>query len=95
MREERLLTIIRAPHMTEKAVALTGQYAFKVISDATKPEVKAAVESVFNVKVKGVRISNVKSKTKRFKQIPGVKKGWKKAYVSLEAGQKIELAEGN
>lgn len=91
--EERLITALIAPCMTEKAAfaAMNQQYVFKVLSTASKPLVKEAVEFLFNVKVKNVQISNVKSKTKRFGRIEGKRKGWKKAYVKLAEGQKIDI----
>jgi large subunit ribosomal protein L23 len=63
-------------------------------TDATKPEVKAAVELLFKVEVEAVRIANVKGKTKRFGRSMGKRKGWKKAYVSLKAGQEINFVDG-
>ena len=95
MREERLLQILLAPHVSEKTIALAeaaNQVAtFKVVRDATKPEIKEAVERLFNVKVKSVTVANVKGKRKRFGAIRGKRSDWKKAYVRLEAGQKIGL----
>ena len=67
---------------------------FRVVSDATKPEVKAAVESLFSVKVKSVQIANVKGKVKRFGRTMGQRKGWKKAFVCLQPGQEINFAAG-
>ena len=94
MNEERLLTILQAPHVSEKAVAADRQYVFKVAKDANKKEVKAAVENLFDVTVKAVRIANVKGKPARFGQIQGRRKGWKKAYVKLAEGSEIEIAGG-
>lgn len=93
MSRERLLKILLSPHVSEKSTAanMLGQYVFKVVSDATKPEIKDAVEELFNVKVKAVRINNVRAKSKRFGQLQGKRQGWKKAYVSLQEGQKIDL----
>jgi large subunit ribosomal protein L23 len=95
MREERLLQILLAPHVSEKTLALAeadNQVAtFKVVRDATKPEIKEAVEQLFNVKVKSVTVANVKGKRKRFGASRGKRSDWKKAYVRLEAGQKIGL----
>ncbi len=70
------------------------QVIFRVCSDATKPEIKAAVELLFKVEVEGVQVANVKGKVKRFKGATGRRKGWKKAYVSLKAGQEINFVEG-
>jgi large subunit ribosomal protein L23 len=94
MNQERLLKILLAPHLSEKANRLTERYnqvVFKVLSDATKPEVKAAVELLFNVKVKGVTVLNVKGKRKRFGGRFGQRSDWKKAYVSLETGHEIDF----
>ncbi len=92
MNQERLLKIILSPHVSEKATLLgekNNRYVFEVISDATKPEVKDAVEFLFSTKVKNVRILNVKPKKKLFRGIEGQRKGWKKAYVTLEANQTL------
>lgn len=94
MKQERLLKVILAPHMSEKvAVAMQErrQYAFAVVKSATKLDVKNAVEELFKTKVDAVRIVNVKSKPKRFGQIEGRSKAWKKAYVTLAEGQAINL----
>ena len=93
MNEERMLQILQAPQMTEKAVRLSGerQYVFKVLSDATKPEIKLAVESLFNVQVKSVRVLNVRASDTAFRGRAGVRSGWKKAYVCLKDGFAIEL----
>lgn len=81
--------------MSEKAVIAKekrNEYVFQVIKDATKPEIKEAVELLFKAMVEAVRIVNVKTKPKRFGQIQGRSKAWKKAYVTLKAGQAIEFA---
>lgn len=94
MNEERLLKILLAPHMSEKSNRLTERYnqvAFKVTRDATKPEIKDAVELLFKVKVTGVTVLNVKGKRKRFGALAGRRSDWKKAYVSLEAGHEIDF----
>ncbi|MNT53681.1 50S ribosomal protein L23 [compost metagenome] len=67
------------------------QVVFRVVANATKPEIKAAVELLFNVKVDGVSTLNVKGKSKRFGRFVGKRKDWKKAYVSLAQGQEIDL----
>ncbi len=93
--EERLLNILLAPQISEKATFVAEKYAqviFRVASDATKPEVKAAVEKLFTVTVDSVQISNVKGKQKRFGRFNGSRKDWKKAYVNLAAGQEINFA---
>ncbi|TCO82282.1 LSU ribosomal protein L23P [Plasticicumulans lactativorans] len=97
MNQERLLKVLLAPHVSEKSagVAESGsQVVFKVAADATKPEIKGAVEMLFNVKVKSVNVSNVKGKRKRFGARFGVRSDWKKAYVALEAGQEIDFLGG-
>jgi|SRR5579883_1654228 len=94
MNQAHLLRVIRAPHLSEKATM--GQerreYVFEVCQSATKPEVKEAVEQLFKTKVQQVRISNVKTKPKRFGSILGRSKAWKKAYVTLQVGHQIDLA---
>lgn len=94
MRQEQLMRVIQAPHMSEKAAIgrEKREYVFHVLKSATKPDVKDAVELMFNTKVESVRIVNVKSKPKRFGQILGRSKAWKKAYVKLQAGHEIEFA---
>ena len=96
-KEERLLQVLLAPQISEKATLIADkneQVVFRVASDATKPEVKAAVELLFKVEVKAVQVANVKGKVKRFKGAVGRRKGWKKAYVSLKPGQEINFAAG-
>lgn len=95
MNEKRLYQILIGPYTTEKTVALEDKYhqpVFKVAIDATKTEIKAAISKLFNVAVLSVRTLKVKGKVKRFKQREGCKSDWKKAYVSLQAGQHIDLA---
>jgi large subunit ribosomal protein L23 len=97
MNEERLLKIILAPHMSEKAAIgaeKRREYVFEVLSDATKPEIKNAVELLFKTQVQTVRVLNVKTKPRRFGQVQGRSKGWKKAYVTLKPGQEISFADG-
>lgn len=93
---EAMYEIIRAPLVTEKATALTekGQVAFRVAIDATKPEIKQAVETLFGVKVLAVNTLVQKGKTKRFKGRPGVRSDVKKAFVKLAEGQTIDLSTG-
>ncbi|HRD66517.1 MAG TPA: 50S ribosomal protein L23 [Candidatus Competibacter sp.] len=94
MNQERLLQILLAPHVSEKANRIAEQHnqvVFEVLRDATKPEIKSAVEMLFNVKVKGVTVLNVKGKRKRFGGRIGRRSDWKKAYVSLEAGHEIDF----
>ncbi len=93
--QERLLQVILAPQITEKATHVADkhqQIAFKVRTDASKPEIKAAVELVFKVEVEGVTVANVKGKTKRVGRMLGRRNDWKKAYVSLKPGQEINFA---
>lgn len=95
--QERLLQVLLAPQISEKATFIADkneQVVFKVASDATKPEVKAAVESLFKVEVKSVQILNVKGKSKRFGKTMGRRKDWKKAFVCLKPGQEINFAAG-
>ena len=92
LRQERLLTVIRGPHMSEKAhiAAENNQVVLKVRTDATKKEVAQAVELLFEVKVDTVQVVNVKGKTKRFQRTEGRRPNWKKAYVKLADGASIE-----
>ena len=95
MNQERILKVLRAAHVSEKATILAdqnGTFVFKVAKDANKLEIKKAVEQLFNVKVKAVSTLNVKGKTKRTVRGLGKRNDWKKAYVSLEAGQDIDFA---
>ena len=94
-KEERLLNILLAPQISEKATYVAEKYEqviFRVVSDATKPEVKAAVELLFKVTVESVQIAVVKGKQKRFGKFSGRRSDWKKAYVSLAPGQEINFA---
>lgn len=97
MNQERLMQVLLAPQISEKATFVADkneQVVFRVASDATKPEVKAAVELLFKVEVDSVQISNVKGKVKRFRGAVGRRKGWKKAFVCLKPGQEINFVEG-
>lgn len=97
MSQECLWKIILSPHMSEKAAIATekrNEYVFEVMSCATKPEIKKAIEFLFATKVDAVRVSNVKSKPKRFGKIQGRSKAWKKAYVTLQEGQSINFVGG-
>jgi large subunit ribosomal protein L23 len=91
--KETLYGVILAPVITEKATRGSefNQVTFKVRDDASKPLIKAAVETLFSVKVKAVNTLVVKGKTKRFKGIPGKRSDWKKAVVTLAAGQTIDV----
>ncbi len=92
---ERLMTVLLAPVVSEKATYIADKHSqviFRVVPDATKPEVKAAVELMWKVEVDTVQISIVKGKEKRFGRFIGRRRGWKKAYVSLKPGQEINFA---
>jgi len=95
--QERLLNVLVAPQISEKATFVAEkneQVIFRVASDATKPEIKAAVEMVFKVNVQSVQVSRVKGKQKRFGRMTGRRSDWKKAYVCLVPGQEINFAAG-
>ena len=95
MKSERIFQIIRAPLISEKSALLgddANQAVFQVARDATKPEIKVAVEQLFNVKVAAVRTVVMKGKSKRMGLRRGRRSDWKKAYVSLEQGHEIDLA---
>jgi large subunit ribosomal protein L23 len=92
---DRLMTVVLAPVVSEKSTFVADknrQYVFRVADDATKPEIKAAVELMFKTKVHGVTVSNVKGKERRFGRTIGRKRSWKKAYVRLAEGQEINFA---
>jgi large subunit ribosomal protein L23 len=93
---ERMYEVIRAPLITEKATLLSekNQFVFKVSEDATKPEIKAAIETLFKVKVTGVNTLITKGKTKRFKGRLGTRSDVKKAFVTLAEGQSIDFTTG-
>ncbi|MGC2457907.1 MAG: 50S ribosomal protein L23 [Gallionellaceae bacterium] len=96
-KQERLMNVLLAPQISEKATFVAEkneQVIFRVAPDASKPEIKAAVELLFKVNVEGVQVSNVKGKQKRFGKTIGRRKDWKKAYVSLAPGQEINFATG-
>ncbi len=95
-RQERLLTVIRGPHLSEKShlAAESNQVVLKVRTDATKKEIRQAVELLFEVEVDGVTVVNVKGKEKRFGQTRGRRINWKKAYVRLAEGSNIESLLG-
>lgn len=95
--QARLLQVLLAPQVSEKATYLADkneQVIFRVVSDATKPEIKAAVELLFKVQVESVQVANVKGKVKRFGRSIGKRQGWKKAFVCLKPGQEINFVEG-
>jgi large subunit ribosomal protein L23 len=99
MDRQRLLQIVLAPQISEKSTFIgekNNQYIFRVAADATKPEIKAAVEMLFSTKdkkieVRAVQVANVKGKEKRFGRFMGRRRNWKKAYVCLAKGQEINF----
>ena len=93
MNREQLMSVLIAPHVTEKtslAMQNHNQYTFRVMKSATKTDIKAAVELMFDVKVSGVQVVNEPGKTRRFGNRAGRTQDWKKAYVSLVQGQSID-----
>lgn len=97
MSNERLLKVLLAPHVSEKSAMMAegkSQYVFKVTPDATKIEVKHAVEQLFNVKVESVNVLNLKGKTKIFKGRKGTRSGTRKAIVRLASGQELDFVSG-
>ncbi|GAA0771849.1 50S ribosomal protein L23 [Castellaniella ginsengisoli] len=98
MNAERLMKVILAPVVTEKSTMIAeknNQVAFRVVADATKPEIKAAIELLFKVEVESVQVANRKGKEKRFGRFMGRRRNERKAYVSLKAGQEIDFTEVN
>ena|SRR5512139_1619052 len=94
MNQERLYAVLLEPHFSEKVAVLgekNNQYGFKVAKDATKLEIKEAVEKLFKVTVEGVSTANVKGKVKRTMRGMSRKKNWKKAYVRVAQGQEIDF----
>ena len=98
MNQERIYQVVFGPHVTEKTVGMSesaNMQAFKVSVDATKLEIKKAIEQLFEVKVDEVRTVKVKGKQKNFGKRAGKRKDWKKAYVKLAEGQSLDIqAEG-
>ena len=94
--QERLMTVIRGPHLSEKShmAAESNQVVLKVRPDATKAEIRQAVELLFEVDVENVTVVNVKGKNKRFGMTRGRRNDWKKAYVRLAEGSDIETLLG-
>ena len=93
MNREQLMGVLIAPHVTEKtslAMQNHNQYTFRVRREATKTDIKKAVELMFEVKVAGVQVVNEPGKTRRFGSTAGRTQDWKKAYVSLAEGQSID-----
>jgi large subunit ribosomal protein L23 len=93
--EGRLMQVLVAPIVSEKATHVaekSNTVTFKVLQNATKPEIKQAVETLFNVKVKGVSVANIKGKSKRFGRSVGRRDNIRKAYVTLQPGQELNLS---
>ncbi len=96
MNQERLTKVLLAPIVSEKATSMAernNQVAFRVLQDATRVEIKAAVEMLFKVEVESVQVLNQQGKAKRFGRFSGRRRHVRKAYVSLKAGQEINFAE--
>ena len=96
MNADRLMKVLVAPIVSEKSTMVAeknNQIAFRVLQDATKPEIKAAVELLFKVEVESVQVLNTAGKQKRFGRFMGRRRNVRKAYVSLKAGQEINFAE--
>ena len=94
MNVERLHQVLRRPIVSEKSTNVaesSQQVVFEVLTDATKNEIKTAVESLFEVSVEGVQVINVRGKVKRFGKTPGKRTNWKKAYVRLAEGDDIDF----
>lgn len=94
MNDERLMRVLVSPHVSEKSTRLgdaSNQVVFRVLRDARKAEIKQAVEKLFNVKVRDVRVLNVKGKRKGMMRAPGKRPDWKKAYVRLAEGHDIDF----
>jgi|SRR5687768_9014147 large subunit ribosomal protein L23 len=92
---EHLMTVVLAPVVSEKSTFVADknrQYVFRVADDATKPQIRAAVELMFKIKVDSVTVANVRGKERRFGRLSGRRRSWKKAYVRLAAGQEINFA---
>ena len=95
MNEQKIMSILLEPKVTEKSSMigeLNNQYVFKVSKNATKPEIKKAVELMFEgAEVESVQVTNVKGKRKIFKRLPGQRANWKKAYIKLKPGFDIDF----
>lgn len=94
MSQERLMTVLLGPHVSEKGTVLAeknNQVIFRVRRDANKEEIRKAVELMFEVKVEGVQVLNQQGKAKRFGRLSGKRSDWKKAYVRLAEGQSIDF----
>ena len=97
MNKDRLMQVLLSPVISEKSTLAAdqgGQVVFRVIKDASKPEIRRAVEMMFEVEVDQVRVLNTKGKSKRFGAIQGRRSDWKKAYVKLKPGHDIDFGGG-
>ena len=97
MNDERMMKVLVSPHISEKSARVadsSNQVVFRVLPDACKPEIKRAVEKLFNVEVESVRTASVRGKQKRFQRTPGKRSNWKKAYVRLKPGHDIDFLGG-
>ena len=95
--KDRLYQVVLAPIISEKSTRTADKYrqvVFRVLPDATKPEIKRAVEMAFDVEVESVQVTNVHGKVKRVGRVPGSRKDWKKAYVKLKEGHDIDFSGG-
>lgn len=98
MNQERMYNILLGAHISEKATVIAdeaNQFAFKVAKDATRPEIKQAVESIYGVSVREVTVLNVKGKVKRNMRGVSRKPSWKKAYVRLDDGDDIDFSSAD
>lgn len=94
MNQEKLMNTLLSPHVSEKSTMAADknrQFVFRVTPEATKPEIKQAVEMMFEVQVQHVQLLNVKGKRKQFGRVPGRRGNWKKAYVTLKPGSDIDF----
>ena len=94
MSDSGLYNVILAPHVSEKTTQMadqSGQVVFRVAIDATKPQIRRAVEKMFSVEVESVQVVRQKGKKKNFGRIAGRRKDWKKAYIRLKQGQDIDF----
>jgi len=92
---EQLMNVVLAPVVSEKSTFVADknrQYVFRVADDATKPQIKAAIELMFKTKVDDVTVLNVRGKERRFGRLSGRRRNWRKAYVRLAEGQEINFA---
>jgi len=96
MNTERMYKVLLGAHISEKATVIAdsaNQFTFKVAKDATRPEIKKAVEAIYGVTVESVTVRNVKGKVKRTMRGMSKKPSWKKAYVRVSEGQEIDFTE--